>query len=154
VRDPWLSVDLQASIEQVAGILVREGLCFQMHEDGGSYRLLFAPDAVFIHFDHWDERVRIRLTSPVLQGIGAGGAGHAVVLNRLNDLNRDHAFVKWMLVDGMLMAAHDLLGESLHGRALLNAVFALARAAADAGDALGAQTDGLRYGDAGEAQDE
>ncbi len=34
----------QASIEQVAGILVREGLSFQAHEDGGGGMLIAAVD--------------------------------------------------------------------------------------------------------------
>ncbi len=138
-------MDIQASIEQVAGILLREELRFQTHEDGDSYRLLFGQEAVFIHFDRWGDRVRIYLTAPALQDIDPESAGGAAASAALGGLHRSHRFVKWLFEDGTLLAVHDLLGDDLQRSELLNAVYALASAAHNAADRFGEETGGLRY---------
>ena len=82
-------MDVDASIEQVTGILVREGLRYQMSADGRTHRLLFGSAAVFIDFNEWqDDSVVITVHSPVLQDIDPESAGAAQALNMLNDLNR------------------------------------------------------------------
>jgi hypothetical protein len=141
-------MDLQASIEQVAGILVREGLRFQVHDDGDHYRLLFEPDAVFIHFEQRGDAVRIFLTSPALQRLDPEDPGYALVLNRLNELNRRHGFVKWIVDDGTLMAVHDLLGDHLQAGELLNALGAMTTAVQEAVKELADEVGGERYAEA------
>jgi hypothetical protein len=142
-------MDLQASIEQVAGILVRGGLHFDTHDDGDSYRLLFGQDAVFVHFDCVGDHVRVLLTSPALQELDPEDAGYAVLLNELNDLNASHRFVKWLIDDGTtLLGVHDLLGDTLQAPELLNAVYAMAGAANGAAERFADATGGRRYADA------
>jgi hypothetical protein len=141
-------MDIQASIEQVAGILVREKLAFQTHDDGCSYRLLFGEDAVFIHFSAWHDRIRVYLTAPALQDIDPAEAGGAVVVAKLNELNRSHRFAKWLFDDGTLLAVHDLLGDDLQKSELLNAVYALASAATAVAEELADETGGIRYAEA------
>lgn len=138
-------MDLQTSIEQVAGILVREGLSFETHEDGLSYRLWFGRDAVFLHFHPWGDGVRIGVTSPVLHGLDLQDAGFAVVLNRLNDLNREFRFIKWTVEEDRLIAAHDLLGSELRAGELCNVIFAMAGAVNTTADELEPLTGALRY---------
>ena len=76
LRHHGWGMDVDASIEQVTGILVREGLRYQMSEDGRTYRLLFGSAAVFIDFDAWqDDGVVITVHSPVLQDIDPESAG-------------------------------------------------------------------------------
>src|SRR3954451_5407772 len=123
-------VDVEASIEQVAGILVREGLRYQISGDRRTYRLLFGSAAVFIDFDQWqDDGVVITVHSPVLQDIHPESAGAAQALNLLNDLNRSFFFVKFTFRDGILIARYDLLGETLQAGELINALFEIAGAA-------------------------
>ncbi len=138
-------MDIHTSIEQVAGILLRGGLCFQTHENGGSYRLWFGRDAVFVHFGEWGDGVRIAVTSPVLHGLDTQDAGFAVVLNRLGELNRDVRFVKWIVEEDKLIAAHDLLGDDLRAAQLCNVIHAMARAVSETADELEPLTGGLRY---------
>jgi hypothetical protein len=139
-------MDIQASIEQVAGILSRAELHFQTHQDGDSYRLLFGEEAVFIHFDQFGEHVRIYLTSPALQQLDPEDAGYAVLLNAVNDLNLSHRFAKWVINDETtLLGVHDLLGDSLQAGELLNAVYALASAADDTATRYADATGGIRY---------
>src|ERR1043165_7984971 len=88
------AVDVDASIEQVTGILVREGLRYSMSADGRTHRLLFGSAAVFIDFDDWQaDSVVTTVPSPVLQDIDPESAGAAAALNLLNDLNRSFFFV-------------------------------------------------------------
>jgi hypothetical protein len=142
-------MDIQASIEQVAGILVRANLRFDIHDDGDAYRLLFGEDAVFIRFEAVGERVRIVLTSPALQDLDPEDAGYAVLLNGLNDLNASHRFVKWLVDDETtLLGVHDLLGDTLRADELLNAVYALAGATANAAERFEDVTGGTRYAEA------
>ena len=140
-------MDLDASIEQVAGILVREDLKFQMASDGGGYRLLFGSAAVFISFMPWREGVSITVSAPVLQDIDPSAPGAAVALNRLNELNLNHRFIKFVFDDGALMAIYDLLGDRLQAAELLNAVYVVAAAADHLDDELIDEIGGKRFED-------
>jgi hypothetical protein len=121
---------VETSIEQVTGILVREGLRYHISADGQTYRLRFGSAAVYIDFNTWqDESVVITVHSPVLQDIDPESPGAAQTLNLLNDLNRSFFFVKFTFRDGILIARHDLLGDSLQAEELLNALYEIAGAA-------------------------
>lgn len=123
-------MNVDTSIEQVAGILVREELRYQVSGDGRTYRLRFDSAAVFIDFQQWqDDSVVIIVHSPVLQDIHPESAGAAQALNILNDLNRSFFFVKFTYRDGVLIARYDLLGESLQAGELVNAIYEIAGAA-------------------------
>lgn len=140
-------MDIDASIEQVAGILVREDLKFQMSADGGGYRLLFGSTAVFVSFMPWREGVSITVSAPVLQDIDPAAPGAAVALNRLNELNMNHRFIKFVFDDGALMAIYDLLGDRLQATELLNAVYVVAAAADHLDDELIDEIGGKRFED-------
>jgi hypothetical protein len=139
-------VDVEASIEQVAGILVREGLRYQMSGDRRTYRLLFGSAAVFVDFDQWqDDGVVITVHSPVLQDIHPESAGAAHALNLLNELNRSFFFVKFTFRDGILIARYDLLGDTLQAGELVNALYEIAGAADRLDDELADALGGKPY---------
>ncbi len=139
-------MDVDASIEQVTGILVREGLRYQMSADGRTYRLLFGSAAVFIDFDDWqDDSVVITVHSPVLQDIDPESAGAAQALNLLNELNRSFFFVKFTFRDGILVARYDLLGTTLQAVELVNALYEIAGAADRLDDELAGLLGGKAY---------
>jgi hypothetical protein len=140
-------MDLDASIEQVAGILVREELKFQTAPDGAGYRLLFGSTGVFINFMPWRDGVSITVSAPVLQDIDPSAPGAAVALNRLNELNMNHRFIKFVYDDGALMAIYDLLGDRLQATELLNAVYVVAAAADHLDDELIDEIGGKRFED-------
>ena len=139
-------MDVDASIEQVTGILVREGLRYHMSVDGRTHRLLFGSAAVFIDFNEWqDDSVVITVHSPMLQDIDPGqrgrgaGAEHAqrpqpVVLLRQVHLPR-----------GILIARYDLLGETLQAGELVNALYEIAGAADRLDDELAEVLGGKPY---------
>jgi len=148
-------VDVEASIEQVAGILVSEGLRYHASGDGRTYRLRFDSAAVFIDFREWqDDSVVIIVHSPVLQDIDPESPGAAQALNLLNDLNRSFFFVKFTFRDGVLVARYDLLGESLQTGELVNAIYEIAGAADrlddELADALGGKPFEVKLGESGE----
>jgi len=139
-------VDVDASIEQVAGILVREGLRYETAADGRTYRLRFESAAVFIDFRPWqDDSVVIIVHSPVLQDIDPESAGAAQTLNMLNELNRSFFFVKFTYRDGILIARYDLLGETLQAGELINAIYEIAGAADRLDDELAMSLGGKPY---------
>lgn len=141
------AVDIDASIEQVAGILHRGDLKFETRPDGKAYRLLFVGgEAVFVDFGRWhDDSVMISVTSRALQEIAADSIGAAVVLNRLNELNNDNRFLKFVFVDEMLVVAHDLLGDTLQAGELLHAVYGVANAARRVAEDLQPEVGGKRH---------
>jgi hypothetical protein len=139
-------MDIEASIEQVAGILVREELSFQTRGDGRGYRLLFGSGTgVLIEFDHWKNDVIVKVSSPILSQIDPDGPGAAAALNALHELNHSHCFLKFVFVEGALVVACDLLGGHLHSSQLLNAVYAVASAARRLEDELIDEVGGLTY---------
>ena len=139
-------MDVDASIEQVTGILVREGLRFHMSADGRTHRLLFGSAAVFIDFNEWqDDSVVITVHSPVLQDIDSASAGAAQALNMLNDLNRSFFFVKFTYREGILIARYDLLGETLQSGEMVNALYEIAGAADRLDDELAEVLGGKPY---------
>ena len=147
-------MDIDASIEQVAGILHRAELKFETRPDGKAYRLLFVGgDAVFIDFNRRaEDSVMITVSSPALQEIEADGIGAAIVLNRLNELNNSHRFLKYVYADETLVVAHDLLGDSLQAGELLHAVFGVAGAARELVEELQPEVGGLRHCEAHECE--
>lgn len=135
-------MDVNASIEQVAGILLREEFNFDSAADGRSYRLLFGTAGVFVHVYTWNETsVLIKVHSPVVQDIDPESPGGAEALNLLNVLNQAHVFVKFRLYNGTLIAEYDLLGDTLQAGELRNALLTVAAAAdgldGDLADRLG-----------------
>lgn len=140
-------MDLDVSIEQVAGILVREELKFQTAPDGEGYRLLFGSTAVFIAFSPWRDGVSITVSAPILQDIDPSSPGAATLLNRLNELNMNHRFLKFVYDDGALIAVYDLLGDRLQAAELLNAVYIVAAAADHLDDELIDEIGGKRFED-------
>ena len=141
-----LHMDVDASIQQVTGILVQEQLRYQISADGQTYRLLFGSAAVFIDFDAWqDDSVVITVHSPVLQDIDPESAGAAQALNLLNELNRSFFFVKFTFRDGILIARYDLLGETLQAGELVNALYEVAGAADRLDDELADHLGGKPY---------
>jgi type III secretion system-like peptide-binding chaperone len=140
-------VDVTSSIEQVAGILVREDFKFDTAPDGRSYRLLFGTAGVFIHFYPWGEdgSVVIKVHSPVVQDIDPESPGGAEALNLLNVLNQNHVFVKFRLLGGTLIAEYDLLGDTLQAGELRNALMTVASAADHLDDDLADRLGGKRF---------
>jgi hypothetical protein len=140
-------MDIDASIEQVAGILHRADLQFETRPDGKAYRLLFVDgDAVFVDFKRWgDDSVAITVSSPALQELEEESIGAAIVLNRLNGLNDARRFIKYVYVDESLVVASDLLGDTLQAGELLNAIYGVANAAREVAEELQPEVGGKRH---------
>lgn len=139
-------MDVTASIEQIAGILLREDFEFQTASDGRSYRLLFGTAGVFIHAYPWnDASVMIKVHSPVVQDIDPESPGGAEALNLVNVLNQAHVFVKFRVLNGTLIAEYDLLGDTLQAGELRNALLTVAAAADQLDDDLADRLGGKRF---------
>lgn len=138
-------MNCQQSLEQVAGILQRADLTFDTSPDGRGYLVPFPAAAVYVTVGPWREGAVVTLTSPVLQEIDDEGPGAALVLNKLNKLNRRHRFLKFFYRHGRLVAAADLLGDGLTSETLLNVVFGMASVSARVAEKLAEPSGGLTY---------
>lgn len=138
-------MNCQQSLEQVAGILQRAELTFDTSPDRRGYLVPFPAAAVHISVGPWRDSTVVTLTSPVLQEVDDESPGAALVLNKVNKLNRRYRFLKFFYRKGRLMAAADVLGDSLTAETLLNVVFGMASASARIADKLAEPSGGLSY---------
>lgn len=100
---------------------------------------------MFVTFEQYgDDNVAITVTSHMLSEIDRESPGAAVAYNRLEELNRQYLFLKFVMVD-MLVVACDLLGNHLHSTELLNAVYGVGGAAARLEDDLLEEIGGKTY---------
>jgi hypothetical protein len=114
---------MQRLIEQVAGILHRNGVEFDTRADGTQYRILLDSSATFVSFSDYGGRSVVSLYSPILQEVDeAGGVGP--ILEALNDLNAASRFGRFVYYPELRVIAleYDLLGDDLQEGELMNAV--------------------------------
>jgi hypothetical protein len=114
---------MQRLIEQVAGILHRNGVEFDTRADGTQYRILLDSSATFVSFSDFGGRSVVSLYSPILQEVDeAGGVGP--ILEALNDLNAASRFGRFVYYPELRVIAleYDLLGDDLQEDELMNAV--------------------------------
>jgi hypothetical protein len=114
-------------IEQVHGILVREGVQFSVAGDKRSF-LLPVPGgsaAVKVQFHAWGKsQTMISLSSEVLIEVELTDENRLSVLEHLNALNQSALFGRFFLdADrSTIMLQYDLLGDDLDSSELLNAL--------------------------------
>jgi hypothetical protein len=114
---------MQRLIEQVAGILHRNGVEFDTRADGTQYRILLDSSATFVSFSDYGGRSVVSLYSPILQEVDeAGGVGP--ILEALNDLNAASRFGRFVYYPELRVIAleYDLLGDDLQEAELMNAI--------------------------------
>jgi hypothetical protein len=114
---------MQRLIEQVAGILHRNGVEFDTRADGTQYRILLDSSATFVSFSDYGGRSVVSLYSPILQEVDeAGGVGP--ILEALNDLNAASRFGRFVYYPELRVIAleYDLLGDDMQEVELMNAV--------------------------------
>jgi hypothetical protein len=114
---------MQRLIEQVAGILHRNGVEFDTRADGTQYRILLDSSATFVSFSDFGGHRVVSLYSPILQEVDeAGGVGP--ILEALNDLNAASRFGRFVYYPELRVIAleYDLLGDDLQEGELMNAV--------------------------------
>jgi hypothetical protein len=114
---------MQRLIEQVAGIMHRNGVEFDTRADGTQYRILLDSSATFVSFSDYGGRSVVSLYSPILQEVDeAGGVGP--ILEALNDLNAASRFGRFVYYPELRVIAleYDLLGDDMQEVELMNAV--------------------------------
>jgi hypothetical protein len=114
---------MQRLIEQVAGILHRNGVEFDTRADGTQYRILLDSSATFVSFSDYRGRTVVSLYSPILQEIDDDG-GRENILEALNDLNAASRFGRFVYYPELHVIAleYDLLGDDLQEAELMNAI--------------------------------
>ena len=114
---------MQQVIEQVAGILHRNGIEFDTRADGNEYRILLDSSATFVSFSRFGERTMISFYSPVLQEIEEDGR-IAEICELMNDLNAASRFGRFVYYPELRAIAleYDLLGDDMQEVELMNAV--------------------------------
>jgi hypothetical protein len=114
---------VQHVIEQVAGILHRNGVEFDTRADGSEYRILLDTSATFVSFSRLRDRTMISFYSPVLQEIEDDGR-LAEICELMNELNAASRFARFVYYPELRVIAleYDLLGDDLHEAELMHAV--------------------------------
>jgi hypothetical protein len=114
---------MQRLIEQVAGILHRNGVEFDTRADGTQYRILLDSSATFVSFSDHGGRTVVSLYSPILQEVDDAG-GRENILEALNDLNAASRFGRFVYYPELRVIAleYDLLGDDLQEAELMNAI--------------------------------
>lgn len=114
---------MQRLIEQVAGILHRNGVEFDTRADGNEYRILRDSSATFVSFHEFGGRTMISLYSPVLQEVDEGDRA-AEIWQAMNDLNASSRFGRFVYYPELRVIAleYDLLGDELQEVELMYAV--------------------------------
>jgi type III secretion system-like peptide-binding chaperone len=114
---------MQRLIEQVAGILHRNGVEFDTRADGTQYRILLDSSATFVSFSDFGGRTVVSLYSPILQEIDDDG-GRENILEALNDRNAASRFGRFVYYPELRVIAleYDLLGDDLQEAELMNAI--------------------------------
>lgn len=138
-------MDMQKNVERIAGIMALGRLHYETSAEATSFRVLFETLGVFVRFHQAGVGVVVTVTSPIVSGIDADGAGAAAALNHLHRLNLEHRFLKFLLLDGELISVCDLLADHLHAAELLNAIYATAAAAEKLGTPLAEELGGRTF---------
>ncbi|HEY3763519.1 MAG TPA: YbjN domain-containing protein [Gaiellales bacterium] len=147
---------MQRVIEQVAGILHRNGVEFDTRAEGTQYRILLDSSATFVSFTDFGGRSVISLYSPILQEVDEADQRGAI-LEALNDLNAASRFGRFVYYPELRVIAleYDLLGDDLQEAELLNAVGLVAETANAQDEELKVILGtGLRYQEADSSDDE
>jgi hypothetical protein len=121
---------MQQVIEQVAGILHRNGIEFDTRADGNEYRILLDSSATFVSFSRFGERTMISFYSPVLQEIDEDGriAEICELMNELNAASRFGRFVYYPELRAIALE-YDLLGDELQEVELIHALTLISKVA-------------------------
>lgn len=114
---------VQKVIEQVAGVLARNGVDFDTRADGNEYRILVDSSATFIAFSEFAGHVMISIHSPLLQEVEEPEP-LGPLLEVVNDLNAQSRFGRFVYYPELRVVAleYDLLGDDLQESELMNAV--------------------------------
>lgn len=111
----------EAVIDQVGGIMAREGLVFGMNDEDRSYRLLFDSIALYVDFQGEDDDPIIQLNSPLVMEVPLEGQRDAI-LARLNDINGRYRYIKTYLQDDVLVASYAIPARNLDGADFMRAL--------------------------------
>jgi hypothetical protein len=114
---------MQRVIEQVAGILHRNGVEFDTRADGNEYRILRDSSATFVSFHRFGDATIVSLYSPVLQEVEeADRIGE--IFQAMNDLNASSRFGRFVYYPELRVIAleYDLVGDELQESELMYAV--------------------------------
>jgi Putative bacterial sensory transduction regulator len=103
-----------AVIDQVGGIMTREGFVFGTDDEGTSYRLLFDSAAVYVDFQGEEDDPIVQLNAPLVMKVPLEGQRSAI-LARLNELNNSYRYIKVYLEEDVIVASYAIPGLNLDG---------------------------------------
>jgi hypothetical protein len=114
---------VQPVIEQVAGILHRNGVEFDTRADGNEYRIVRDTSATFISFSRLGSGTMISFYSPVLQEIEEDDR-LAELYELMNELNAASRFGRFVYYPELRVIAleYDLLADDLQEAELMHAL--------------------------------
>ena len=129
---------MEQVVDQVYGILSKEGIHFDSREDGNEYRVRFDSAYVFVSFEERADTIVVSLRCPLLQEVDEVVAGREKLLTAVNDLNGSIMFGKacWYADRKLVELEHYLRGNDLQAKDLIHALRTLASTAEERDDAM------------------
>jgi hypothetical protein len=103
-----------AVIDQVGGIMTREGLVFSSNDEGDAYQLLFDSAAIYVNFAGTQDAPIVKLHSPLVMDVPPEGQRDGI-LARLNEINMKYRYLKLYLADDIIVAHYAIPGANLDG---------------------------------------
>ncbi len=132
-----------AVIDQVGGIMTREGLVYGVSDEGDSYRLLFDSAAVYVDFAGGEDNPVVQLSSPLVMDVPLEGQRDAI-LARINDINSRYRYIKLGLNGDIIAASLAIPGRNLDGADFSRAMSTMVALAEMLDDALTIEFGGER----------
>src|SRR5665213_379177 len=121
-------MDLEQAVDLVAGILTRKHVEFQTRPDGREHQARYGSTAAFIRFDEKGDDTIVSVVGTVVEDLPLQGAnGRRKLLERLNEINVETYFGKFVLHNAEVRVEHDLLASRMQGDELMNALTVVVR---------------------------
>ena len=130
-------------IDQVGGIMAREGLSADWDEETGDHRLFFESAMILVSVMGDDDRPVVKIHSPLLFDVDYAG-NRAAILARLNNINGKYRFLKTYLLGSNVVSHYSMPAVNLDAEDFMRAMELMVRLSEELDDTLMIELGGRR----------
>ena len=130
-------------IDQVGGIMTREGLKVLWNEETGDHQLFFDSTMILVTVDGDDDAPAVKIHCPMLFDVDAVG-NRAAILARLNNINGHYRFLKTYLLGSHVVSSYAMPAGDLNAEDFSTALAMMVRLSEELDDTLMSEIGGRR----------
>lgn len=130
-------------IDQVGGIMAREGLKVIWDDETGDHRLFFDSAMILVTVEGDDDHPAVKIHCPMLFQVDAEG-NRAAILARLNHLNGRYRFLKTYLLGSTVVSHYSMPAKELDAEDFSRALQLMVRVSEELDDTLMLELGGRR----------